>query len=77
MDNAAFLPENFDSAALRRELLLWSRVIVKRIDCLTDLQRAAVWHLPHEYGESTKKKTESVCIICEKNFSYVHIYNSN
>lgn len=59
--NSDFVPSDNDIALLKKEfVILWMRVITRRIPCLTNLQRHAVWHIKHQYSESMENPSSWV-----------------
>lgn len=60
------LPSAKDHAELRSSMVvLWSRVLVERMPAFHSLRKAIVWHIPHDYSEIMKTKSETVSATVE------------
>lgn len=40
--------------------ILWTRVIVKTIPAFRRFEKSVIWHIPHQYEDEMKKKSETV-----------------
>ena len=66
-----FLPSEMDEFSLQEEVkILVSRELIKYFEELAWMKKFVISHIPHEYKNETKKKSEVVSLSIDTNLFY-------